>query len=421
VPAVIVCSLATVALAVSTAVAPGAAPPEPDRWTADLSAGTPAGVVVSDDGVRLDPAERSDRPERLGLLTLPPHGVPPGTGQVTSVLTADVVAGSTVGVDFRGRTASGWSEWVTDSGGVVTLPEPTSEVQSRLVLTGSATAGPVVHALTLTAQAGERRRAVRNRPVLGYRVFATREGLLGRTTANGHVIDDGDLFVALPSRRALAPRGAGDYSVKVCTARRCAWAPVWDVGPWNTHDDYWNPRERREQWNSLPQGVPQAQMAHLKGFNDGRDQFDREVLNPAGIDLSDAVYHDVLGLDENAWVQVDFLWTGSGPLATVDGDQPVRVRAAPARDAPVIGTAAAGVRLPVACSTGKWLHIGHGQFVAATSVRTPRGTPSCPRPGPAQAVVPALPGVTARLPGLDVTVTGTDDPAAGGDVTVHTR
>jgi murein L,D-transpeptidase YcbB/YkuD len=47
------------------------------------------------------------------------------------------------------------------------------------------------------------------------RVYATREGLVGRTTANGHVIASRDHFVALPSRRALSPKGSGDYSVKV--------------------------------------------------------------------------------------------------------------------------------------------------------------------------------------------------------------
>jgi hypothetical protein len=74
-----------------------------------------------------------------------------------------------------------------------------------------------------------------------YRVFATREGLVGRTTANGHVITPRDHFVALPSRRALSPRGSNQFSVRVCADNgRCETAPVWDVGPWNTRDDYWN-------------------------------------------------------------------------------------------------------------------------------------------------------------------------------------
>src|SRR6187551_3095083 len=74
-----------------------------------------------------------------------------------------------------------------------------------------------------------------------YRVYATREGLVGGTTANGHVIRDRDHFAALPSRRGLSGRDSGDLTVRVCANNgRCEWAPVWDVGPWNVKDDYWN-------------------------------------------------------------------------------------------------------------------------------------------------------------------------------------
>jgi hypothetical protein len=147
---------------------------------------------------------------------------------------------------------------------------------------------------------------------LKYRVFATREGLVGRTTANGHKIKSSDRFVALPSRRALSPRGTNDYSVKVCASNgRCAVAPVWDVGPWNTRDDYWNPSSRRQEWRDLPQGMPEAQAAKERGYNGGSDQFKRKVANPAGIDLSDGLFWGALGLKDNGWVTVEYLWTGS--------------------------------------------------------------------------------------------------------------
>ncbi len=42
------------------------------------------------------------------------------------------------------------------------------------------------------------------------------------------------------------------------TSARCAFAPVWDVGPWNTRDDYWNAPGTRENWGDLPQGMPQS-------------------------------------------------------------------------------------------------------------------------------------------------------------------
>ncbi|MYS74826.1 hypothetical protein GTY88_31070, partial [Streptomyces sp. SID5926] len=143
------------------------------------------------------------------------------------------------------------------------------------------------------------------------RVYATREGLVGHTTANGHVIRANDHFVALPSRRALSPNGSGQYSVQVCGPARCETAPVWDVGPWNTHDDHWNPAAQREQWKDLPQGLPQAQAAYEDGYNGGRDEFGRQVANPAGIDLADGTFYNI-GLNDNGWVTVTYLWTEGG-------------------------------------------------------------------------------------------------------------
>src|SRR5690606_18208990 len=116
-------------------------------------------------------------------------------------------------------------------------------------------------------------------PADGYRVFATREGLVGGTTANGHVIVERDHVVALPSRRGLADNNSGNYTVQVCTedGARCEWAPVWDVGPWNTKDDYWN--ADREMWQDLPQGTPEAPVRaavhHRRGRRAGAAQRDR--------------------------------------------------------------------------------------------------------------------------------------------------
>jgi hypothetical protein len=159
------------------------------------------------------------------------------------------------------------------------------------------------------------RRQAGNEPLLSagpktYRVYATREGLVGGTTANGHVIVPRDHFVALPSRRALSPRGSSTYSVRVCADNgRCEIAPVWDVGPWNTRDDYWNPSATRQNWQDLPQGTSEAQAAYQNGYNGGKDQNGRRVTNPAGIDLADGTFWDGLGLTNNAWVTATYLWT----------------------------------------------------------------------------------------------------------------
>lgn len=151
--------------------------------------------------------------------------------------------------------------------------------------------------------------SVHHRP-LTYTVYATREGLVGHTTANGHVIQPHDHFVALPSHRALSPKGSHHYSVRVRNPKtgHSEVAPVWDVGPWNTSDDYWNPSSRREAWRDLPQGTPEAQAAYQHGYHGGKDGSGRHVTNPAGIDLADGTFR-AIGMTDNGFVEVTFLWT----------------------------------------------------------------------------------------------------------------
>jgi len=226
------------------------------------------------------------------------------------------------------------------------------------------------------------------------RVFATREGLVGELTANGHRIAGEDLFAALPSRLGLADRGAGARTVQVCTDRRCVFVPVWDVGPWNTKDDYWN--ARRQMWGDLPRGKPAAQAAYLDGYNHGRDEFGRTITNPAGIDLADRAFRDGLALADNAWVSVSFLWTGRGPQGSVATDgSPLLVRDKPSRQGAIVGLAAGFAQLPISCqvrgeqiagnarSTDLWDRVAPGKYVSHAFVATPAGftSPSCtPRP-----------------------------------------
>jgi hypothetical protein len=143
-----------------------------------------------------------------------------------------------------------------------------------------------------------------------YRIFATREGLVGYTTANGHVIRPRDRFVALPSWTALSPKGTDKFSVRLTYKGRSVVAPVWDVGPWNTRDDYWNPNRR---YSDLPVGLPMAQAARLDGYNGGRDERGRIIRDPNGIDIADGTFWDDLGMTRNDWVEVTFLWLGNDP------------------------------------------------------------------------------------------------------------
>ena len=168
--------------------------------------------------------------------------------------------------------------------------------------------------LEATREEEPSRESIQPLAALSYRVYGTREGLVGGTTANGHVIKSNDHFVALPSRRALASNGGSEYQVRVCYSKtgKCATASVWDVGPWNTKDDYWNPSATRESWKALPQGKPEAQAAYQDGYNGGLDQFGRRPSNPAGIDIADGTFWTDLGLSNNDWVDVTYLWTTGG-------------------------------------------------------------------------------------------------------------
>jgi|GEM_PF-2080767 len=143
----------------------------------------------------------------------------------------------------------------------------------------------------------------------GHVVFATREGLVGSTTSNGHVIAERDHFVALPSKKSLCKSDAStEYQVRLTYSSRSVTVPVWDVGPWNTKDDYWNPASIREMWSDLAQYLPEAQAAFQDGYNGGKDGYGRTVKNAAGIDLADGVYWDDLAMTGNDWIEVQYLW-----------------------------------------------------------------------------------------------------------------
>jgi hypothetical protein len=320
---------------------------------------------------------------RTGLIELGSHRLAQPANTVTAAVTGDGV------VDVRGLRPDGqWTEWLEAP---ATLPVTTSTVQARVVLDSgrasrvklSASQAPAAAPEDVSAAAAGR----------SYRVFATREGLVGGTTANGHTIRTRDHFVALPSRRGLAPNNSGSYSVQVCASNgRCEWAPVWDVGPWNTKDDYWNPSSTREMWKDLPQGKPEAQAAHEDGYNGGKDQSGRRVANAAGIDLADGTFLDGLKLTTNSWVTVTYLWTGSGPVGTVRtaaANGTVNVRSGADSDTSQVGLAANHAQVRVTCQlTGEsvsgtqgtsniWYRIASGKHIAKAYVTGVSGAASC--------------------------------------------
>lgn len=366
-------------------------------------AGTSGSSAVSDDG-RADDGRADDgsvHQEASGQLVAEPKILDSPASVITADVDATAPAGTSVLVDVRGRLTDqgpdSWTEWVPAGS---PLPAPAETVQARVTLVGEGGTGPAVREVTLTPEArrshslqeAEEEAAPTGRED-SYKVFATREGLVGGTTANGHVITSRDHFVALPSRRGLSSKDSGSYSVRVCaeSTGRCAYAPVWDVGPWNTTDDYWNEGETRQSWSDLPKGRPQAQAAYQDSYNDGRDGFGRQVANPAGIDLGDGTFWDGLGLTDNGWTTVTYLWTGSDPKGVVrTKGGPLTVRSGPGTDNAAVGQAGNHTNVVIECTargttitgtygtTDLWNRIGPDNWISDAYVSTGSSTPAAP-------------------------------------------
>ena len=108
--------------------------------------------------------------------------------------------------------------------------------------------------------------------------------------------------VALPHRKL---KFAGGYKTTLYLNGRVVRAPIKEVGPWNTYDNWWDPVARRTMWKDLPRGRAEANAAFYDNYNRGKDEFGREVLNPAGIDLTPAVARQLgLAKYQNAFIYV---------------------------------------------------------------------------------------------------------------------
>ncbi|MEV0004551.1 hypothetical protein AB0H28_20025 [Micromonospora sp. NPDC050980] len=363
----------------------GTAAPGAERWSADLAVAGGDDVNVTWRAGRLrltdpHPAARTrpaaaSGPVAEGILLSAPRALDRPATRVRARLAARTGDGGTATAQVRGWRSGRWTEW-RDAAEAV-FGQPVTRVQARVVLTAPGPAAQAtVTGLTLAADQAAPTAALPT-AARTYRAYATRIGLVGGVTANGHTVGVRDHFAALPSRRGLAPRGTGDYTVKVCTTggSRCEYAPVWDVGPWNTRDDWWNPPAVRENWKDLPQGLPEAQAAYQDGYHGGRDQFGRTVRNPAGLDLADGTFTDGLRLTDNAWVDVTLLWTGGGARAIV-GSGPLNLRTGAGTAHPSRGLAATSAQVPVQCyvtgqriagtyrTTTRWYRLVGGDYVS---------------------------------------------------------
>ncbi|WP_436891238.1 hypothetical protein [Nocardiopsis dassonvillei] len=430
----------------------------------DLESADRIGLVLDSGALRLEEGaapgaslRRENGARATGLATFPEQSLERPTD------TVDVRVGSSgdpedVLAEVRGVRADGmWTEWhpAPGGGGRIALSADVSRVQLRVAVEGSETSvtglgvrplegtgdlpvtglpddpgtepgtrpegggggedpgddggdppgGEADHDAEPSGDGTGRGDDIPERP-FSARLFATRIGLVGETTANGHTIRQNDHFVALPSRRGLAARGGGEYTVRVCSTGalgpdgkgdteghepRCAYLPVWDVGPWNITDDHWN--AERQSWRDLDRGRPQAQAAYAEGHNGGLDGFGRRVRNPAGIDLADGAFNGGLRLPTNGWVQVDYLWTGEYrhriEVTTATRRDPVVVRGGPGPEHPAIGLAAHAANIDVICRAGgasatgprgtddTWYRIGEDHYIPAVYAEGGADAPSC--------------------------------------------
>ncbi|MGW9554956.1 hypothetical protein ACWGSK_10655 [Nocardiopsis sp. NPDC055551] len=407
---------------------PVAASAETTWLEQDLSSTDRIGLALDSGALRLETGERSGASLRLetaerrtGLATFPEQELetPTDTVDVAVTTTGDE---EEVLTEARGVRADGmWTEWhpARSRGGRVALSSEVTEVQLRVEMSAEGERNdtsvtdvrlrPVESSSTDAEAEADTEASARDDDVptpYSARLFATRIGLVGNTTANGHTVRPDDHFVALPSRRGLANRGGGEYTVRVCTTgelgpdatgdtenhkARCAYLPVWDVGPWNITDDHWN--EDRESWPDLDRGRPQSQAAFTEGHNGGLDGFGRRVGNPAGIDLADGAFNEGLQLPTNGWVQVDYLWTAEyrdrAEIITDTQSDPVVVRTGPSTHHDTVGLAAHKANVDVACQVvgdtangpngtdDVWYRIGEDHYVPAVFASGGSEAPQC--------------------------------------------
>lgn len=319
----------TLALAGTTTVLPSAAP-----WSSQHTDIAPDGALSLQAGAPAAPAIYGAY-SRFGIAVSPAEPQARSFLRLQLFYDATMPAGSAVRMDVR-ASADGvrWSAWEVGlaSGDVANFARPAMFAQYRATLLGNGRARPSirdVHMRPLQQGAIYSKMSEQQPVAPTWKLRATRQGMVGGRTANGHRITKRDRFVSLPSWRALSPDGTTDYQVRITYNGRSAVAPVYDVGPWNAHDNYWD--EQRERYADLPRGWPEDHAAYYDGYNNGRAEKGR-VRFPTAVDIGDGVWWDDLDIKgDQATVEITFLWLGSDPLAP---PPPAEVAPPPAEVAP---------------------------------------------------------------------------------------
>ncbi|RRR78521.1 MAG: hypothetical protein EI684_00230 [Candidatus Viridilinea halotolerans] len=242
------------------------------------------------------------------------------TSRLALTYTADVPNGTAALLDVRGSVdGQHWLPWVTEvaPNGVVGFTTPIRYAQYRVTLMGSLGLTPTVRGLSLdtTSREATVHAASVNTYAIAptFRVRATRQGMVGGRTANGWIIPPRARFASLPSTSSLSSRGGHEYQVRLTYQGRSVVVPVYDVGPHNTRDDYWN--QVRRGFPDLPWGWPMDHAAYYQGYNGGRAAHGY-VRFPTAVDVGDGAWLDDLGIvGDQAELEVTFLWLGQDPAA----------------------------------------------------------------------------------------------------------
>ncbi|KAB8142412.1 hypothetical protein F8S13_15630 [Chloroflexia bacterium SDU3-3] len=281
-----------------------------------------------------------------------------------------------------------WGEWEIDhvSGELVHFAQAGRYVQYRVRMFGNL-APLAVRDIAVKPTGSVDLMALDVPPVAPtFKVHATRMGMVGGRTANGHRITKRDHYVSLPSWRSLSSRGGSEYMVRVTYNGRSSVAPVYDVGPWNVHDDYWN--KERERFSDLPWGYPQDHAAYFDKYNKGYAEKGR-VRFPTAIDIGDGVWWDDLKIKgDRAVVEVTFLWLGTDPLEAEATPTPVPTEAPTA--APTEVPTTAPVETPPTFAPTE-APIESTPTAAPTEAPTTAPVEATPTPVPTEAPIEATP------------------------------
>lgn len=387
---------------------PGALAP---AYVPPLSEGQLEGVRISSDGVIGLHANAEPAPQvygsyaQFGLYTSPTQHFSLPSRTFNIAYESAVPRGSALRVDVR-TSLDGirWQEWEPGlaNGSWVTFDTPGRFAQYRVTLLGDAQSKPQIQNVQLMAwrEPGIPRAQAEEPPPVAptFRIHGTRMGMVGGRTANGHRITPRDHFVSLPSWRSLSSKGGNEYMVRITYNGRSSVAPVYDVGPWNVRDNYWD--VERERYKDLERGYPQDHAAYFDNYNGGWAEKGK-VRFPTAIDVGDGVWWDDLGIKgDRAILEVTFLWLGTDPLAeptpepeaTVDSDaeQPPAEPSAEAAPAPAEEPGAEAVPTPAEPSA-EASPAPAEEPTAAPPPPEPTASPPPPEPPPEQAPAPPEP------------------------------